>query len=191
MKLFNDLQYGKIFSKSRLKTLIPHTFIFFFLGMFLFANKWITEKIFNWKYLLVFLILGGLGQYLRMYSNSLRIIDHIFSSLFILSFLGIIFKTNIGSKLLSFFKPVGRMALTNYIMQSIIASFVFYGIGMGLFMSLPLYGIFLIAFSILILQSIFSVYWLKKYHFGPLEWVWRTLSYNRNFSLKNKKSTDL
>jgi uncharacterized protein len=74
---------------------------------------------------------------------------------------------------------VGQMALTNYISQSIIAVLIFFGIGFGLFGQVERIGQALIVLGIWILQLIWSRPWLKRYRFGPLEWVWRTLSYRK------------
>lgn len=82
-------------------------------------------------------------------------------------------------KTLSPLGDVGRIALTNYLLQSIIATTVFYGYGLGLFGRVgPALGIIL-TFFIFILQVYFSRYWMKHYHFGPMEWLWRTLTYGK------------
>ncbi len=75
------------------------------------------------------------------------------------------------------FAFAGRMSLTNYIMQSVLFSIIFYGWGFGKFgMQSP--GVFVwYAVGIFIFQLIFSFLWLKAYKQGPLEWLWRKLSY--------------
>ena len=187
MWYFNKQQYNKLYNFGRLKTIIPSIIALFFLGMFLFAKGLITDKMYHWKYLLSFLFLGLIGKVLMFYVDfNLRIIENIFMSLFFISLLGIAYKTRLGKQLLAFLKPVGKMALTNYILQSFLAIFVFYGVGLGLFAEIPFYGIYLIALAILALQTIFSYFWLSQFRFGPVEWVWRTLTYNKNFSLKNR-----
>ena len=70
----------------------------------------------------------------------------------------------------------GRMALTNYLAQSIICTLLFYGYGFGL------YGIgqaagFLVAIAIYSLQLLWSGWWLKRFLFGPFEWLWRVITY--------------
>jgi len=79
---------------------------------------------------------------------------------------------------------VGRMALTNYIMHSVICAFVFYGIGFSLFGQLERYELYYVVFSIWLFQMIASPLWLKYYRFGPLEWLWRSLTYNKKQPLK-------
>jgi uncharacterized protein len=72
---------------------------------------------------------------------------------------------------------VGQMALTNYIMHSIICMIVFTGVGFGLFGKLQRYELLYVVFSIWVFQLIVSPIWLKYFEFGPLEWLWRRLSY--------------
>lgn len=72
---------------------------------------------------------------------------------------------------------VGQMALTNYIGQSLAYMFVLYGLGLGLMASLGAtlgFAIVLVAFG---LQMLFSLWWLARYRFGPLEWLWRSATY--------------
>ena len=71
----------------------------------------------------------------------------------------------------------GQMAFTNYITQSIICVFIFWGIGFGLFGQVERTTQILVVFAIWILQLAWSKPWLEKYRFGPLEWLWRSLSY--------------
>lgn len=77
------------------------------------------------------------------------------------------------------FAPLGRMALTNYIMQTVIMSIIFFGWGFGLIDNWPLtYNVPLVAI-IFISQLWFSRWWLARYKFGPLEWLWRSLTYGK------------
>lgn len=77
----------------------------------------------------------------------------------------------------------GRMALTNYISQSLIGMMLFYGIGFGLGTSFGLVHVELTALLIFVLQIVFCSFWFKYFRFGPLEWVWRILTYQRFFSI--------
>jgi uncharacterized protein len=73
----------------------------------------------------------------------------------------------------------GRMALTNYLLQSIICSFVFNGFGLGLYDRVsPAAGV-LVVLAIYSLQLALSRWWLGRYRFGPVEWLWRSLTYGR------------
>ncbi len=76
-------------------------------------------------------------------------------------------------------EPLGRMAFTNYIMQSIILGLVFYGYGLGLFSKLdPVAGL-AIVLTVYVAQVMFSRLWLDRFHYGPIEWLWRALMYGR------------
>ena len=73
--------------------------------------------------------------------------------------------------------PIGRMALTNYIMQTLLGIALFYGIGLGIGPRFGLVGVVIATLCIFPAQMIFSHWWLQRFHFGPLEWLWRTLTY--------------
>ena len=76
-------------------------------------------------------------------------------------------------------EAVGRMAFTNYISQSIICTLLFYSHGFGLFAQLDRYQLMIIVAVIFISQLIWSPWWLSRYRYGPLEWLWRSLSYGK------------
>ncbi|WP_309613322.1 DUF418 domain-containing protein [Flavobacterium sp.] len=81
---------------------------------------------------------------------------------------------------------VGKMALTNYIMHSIICMIVFTGVGFGLFGKLQRHELLYVVFSVWIFQLILSPIWLKYFYFGPLEWGWRYLSYLKKYPFKKQ-----
>jgi uncharacterized protein len=74
---------------------------------------------------------------------------------------------------------VGRMALTNYIAQTVICSLVFYGIGLGLYGSLGRFQLYYVVLGVWALQLAWSTLWLGRFRYGPLEWLWRSLTYWR------------
>ena len=71
----------------------------------------------------------------------------------------------------------GRMALTNYLLQSIILGFIFYGYGLGLFGRIGSAAAAAIGIVIYVVQVQLSRFWLSRFQFGPFEWVWRSLAY--------------
>jgi uncharacterized protein len=75
------------------------------------------------------------------------------------------------------FAAVGRMALTNYFMQTLICTTVFYGHGLGLFGQVDRTGQLLFVLAVWALQLIISPIWLNYFRFGPFEWLWRSLKY--------------
>lgn len=81
----------------------------------------------------------------------------------------------------------GRMALTNYIGQTIIANLIFSGIGLGLYGSLDRVGVHGIMLVVWAAQLAFSMWWLARFRFGPLEWGWRCLTYWRRQPIRVEK----
>ena len=77
----------------------------------------------------------------------------------------------------------GRMALTDYIGQSVFGMLLFYGIGFGFGAGVGLVYVVLIAAGVWIVQAFFSGIWLRYFQFGPLEWIWRMLTYGKVFKL--------
>ncbi len=71
----------------------------------------------------------------------------------------------------------GRLALTNYLMQSILCTLLFYGYGLGLFGHLDRVGLWGVVFGVWVLQLLISPIWLKYFRYGPAEWLWRSLTY--------------
>ncbi|WFU15689.1 DUF418 domain-containing protein [Bradyrhizobium sp. CB3481] len=82
-----------------------------------------------------------------------------------------------GKTLLGWAVPLGRMAFTNYLMQSLIFSSIFYGYGLGLFGRLGATSTLAIGIVVYVAQVLFSKWWLGRYRYGPVEWLWRTLMY--------------
>ncbi|HEV2669468.1 MAG TPA: DUF418 domain-containing protein, partial [Gemmatimonadales bacterium] len=74
---------------------------------------------------------------------------------------------------------VGRTALSNYLLQSLICTMIFFSYGLGLFGKVgPALGL-LLTVTIFLIQVPLSVWWLERYQFGPVEWLWRSLTYWR------------
>lgn len=80
---------------------------------------------------------------------------------------------------LQWLAPVGRMALTNYLLQSVICTTLFYGYGFGLFGKMGAAAGLVLTLAIYALQIVWSRWWLARFQFGPVEWLWRTLTYGR------------
>lgn len=77
------------------------------------------------------------------------------------------------------FASVGQMALTNYLLQSVICTLFFTGFGMGYFGRLSQWQLYFVVIEICIVQLIFSVVWLRYFQYGPAEWLWRSLVYKK------------
>ncbi|MGI8931191.1 MAG: DUF418 domain-containing protein [Sphingomicrobium sp.] len=91
-----------------------------------------------------------------------------------------------GKRLFGIFAPVGRMALTNYLAQGFIYAFILYGgvLGLGLAGRIGSFAILLICIAFFAFQVIFSHWWLARYRFGPMEWLWRTLTYGERPAMR-------
>lgn len=74
---------------------------------------------------------------------------------------------------------VGRTAFSNYILQTLLCTTIFYGHGLGLFGQVERVGQISIVFGIWVLQLVVSPIWLRHFRFGPLEWLWRSLTYGQ------------
>ncbi len=75
------------------------------------------------------------------------------------------------------FKYVGRTALTNYLIQSIVFTTIMYSYGLGMFGSLQPWQLLISAVVMFVIQLYYSKRWLQNFSFGPLEWIWRKLTY--------------
>ena len=73
--------------------------------------------------------------------------------------------------------PYGRMALTNYVMQTLIGTTLFFGFGFGLLGDMGATATVAIAIIVFIAQRYFSKWWLSRFKFGPLEWLWRSVTF--------------
>lgn len=169
-----------------LTTLLP----MFLLGMYIARKRWLHEPTAKkrviwicWGMSLLFFTMLKWGPYL--YGNPewfYFIQDNVggtASAVFYLFSITLCYQNRIGAKLLKPFSYVGRMSLTNYIMQSLISFILFYGVGFGLYGTITpsvSIGIVVVVFS---LQVVFSKLWMAKFRFGPLEWVWRSLTYKK------------
>jgi uncharacterized protein len=86
-------------------------------------------------------------------------------------------KSGLFTWLFKLLQPVGQMAFTNYLMQSLIMGLIFNGYGLGLFGKLHRYETYLVVGGVWLLQIIYSNIWLRHFRFGPFEWLWRSLTY--------------
>ena len=78
----------------------------------------------------------------------------------------------------------GRTALSNYILQSLIGTTLFFGFGLGLLGELHDWQTLLLAFAIILLQIKISGIWLRHFRYGPLEWLWRCGTYRQWLPLR-------
>ncbi len=116
--------------------------------------------------------LGELGRVLRSFG---------FFGLFML-----MNKSGFFSWLFRLMRPVGQMAFTNYLTQSLLMGIYFYGIGFGMFGKLQRYEIYYVMAAVWLIQILWSHVWMHYFNYGPLEWVWRQLTYWKRLPLKKQ-----
>ncbi len=84
---------------------------------------------------------------------------------------------------------VGRMALTNYFLQTILCTTLFYGYGLGYFATIEYPQLWLVVLGIWAINIIFSMLWLRFFTMGPFEWLWRVLTYRHLVPIRTRSST--
>ena len=176
--------------------LIWDLLVFIFLGMAWYKTGVITGSASTKFYLLLFLggmIPGLLLNYLLLQSwilvghneyeyaknavFSYHQIARVLRSIGFFGLLMVMYKSNVFKWFFNLMRPVGQMAFTNYLMQSLLCGLYFYGIGFGYFGQLERYEIYIVVAVVWIIQIVWSHIWLKYFLFGPIEWVWRSLTY--------------
>ena len=91
----------------------------------------------------------------------------------------LLFQRERWRKVMQVLAPVGRMALTHYLLQSVVSLCVYDGWGLGLIGKLPPSRVVALSLAIFALQVPLSHWWLSRFRFGPAEWLWRSLTYGR------------
>lgn len=104
-------------------------------------------------------------------------LDRILRSLGLFGLVMALYRVGWLNWLFAMLRPVGQMAFTNYLGQSLICSILFNGFALGLYGKLERYEIYLVTLSIWVFQIIFCNIWMRFFLYGPFEWLWRTLTY--------------
>ncbi len=194
-----EFQFG-IFNRGYL------TLAFFLCGMLFgrleFFKNYLTEKRFLKRLwiggLLVFIagffgtgitfmILGtnfDLNSWSFMFGLTFVDIMNIGMTGLIIALFVIFYKKQKTGRFLQRFIPFGKMALTNYVFQSVLGTFFFFGWGLGYLGKIPNSIVFLLAIAVIALQMWASKHWLAHFRYGPLEWLWRSLTFFRAFPFK-------
>jgi uncharacterized protein len=108
-------------------------------------------------------------------------------ALFFIALVATLWQKAAWREALAFLAPVGRMALTNYLLQTVICVLIFYGYGFGQFGRFGARAATLIALAIFLFQVLMSAMWLKYFSYGPMEWIWRQLTYRQRLNLRLKR----
>jgi uncharacterized protein len=176
-----------------------YTFGRFLIGMWVGRKQWLhraDDFLPGFRNVLLIALPLGLGlELLNQFGDDLGLLGDNLASDFFGEFLHMVatpliaagyvsglvlaLRTFWGARFFGVLAPVGRMALTNYVMQSFIIGFTLFGIGPGLDLMSQATATSAMAIAItgFAFQIVFSHFWLKAFTFGPLEWVWRALTY--------------
>ncbi len=100
-------------------------------------------------------------------------------SIGVFGFIMLAYKSGWFKRFFNIIRPVGQMAFTNYLSQSVICVLIFYGFGLGLVGKLERYELYFVVLAIWFVQIVVSHIWLRYFRFGPMEWLWRSLTYSK------------
>lgn len=169
---------------------------FMFLGMAFFKLGILTglanTKVYWWLFI-IGITIGILLAYLRVqtyihyqfnafeYKKNVVLdyhnLDRTFRTLGLFGLIMLLYKSGIFKWFFALMRPVGQMAFTNYLVQSLVCGLIFYGVGFAMFGKMQRYEIYLVVVIVWLVQIIYSHAWLRFFRFGPFEWLWRSLTY--------------
>jgi uncharacterized protein len=205
-KYWSDFGFSII--TTMLYTHIWDLLVFMFIGMAFYKNGVLTGTVSSKVYWIMLIAGFGAGLFLSWIRIDLMLqtefnrydytkaagfgfseISRVLRSLGIFAFIMLLFKSGLFKWLFTLMKPVGRMAFTNYVTQSILMGAFFYGIGFSMFGKLERYEIYYVVGVAWIIQIAWSHLWLRYFQFGPFEWAWRQLTYWKRFPIKSKPTS--
>ncbi len=183
--------------------------LFIFIGMAFFKTGVLTGDVPVKVYWMLFIVGLGAGlfiSYLRLqplletrfnffqYTKKIPFeyyeISRTLRSLGIFGLIMLLYKSGWFKWLFKLMRPVGQMAFTNYLMQSLICAVLFFGIGFGLLGKLQRYEIYYVVGAIWVVEILWSHIWLHYFRFGPLEWCWRSLTYWKKQPIKKTRGAN-
>ncbi|MGE5520996.1 MAG: DUF418 domain-containing protein [Candidatus Dadabacteria bacterium] len=181
------------------------------LGMLLYKLQFFNNRLSGKQYLLIAfgcISAGFLLGWFRLYFNQVALHDYVkyinkyflpytvlqpFEQAFLVTGYASLLMAFINSGFLSQvwkgLQAVGKLSLTNYIMQTLACTIFFYGYGMGYFGRLSQFELYFFVVEVIIVQLAFSILWLRVYNYGPLEWLLRRLSYGKWMNRRLTKPT--
>ncbi len=196
-------RYQDLFFQSR----IPKVLGMFILGYLLGRNGRYKSLIKNYKLLLIIGICGlAIGLPANFYMAGISSGDYydlkqqgfyktIAYALGVaplaigyVAFFFLLGSTGFGKRMVQVLSPVGRMAFSNYIFQSIVATIFFLPFGLNMLGKLGSVHQALFAITVFFLQVLISSIWLHYFQFGPVEWLWRSATYKKAQSFSKKKA---
>ena len=196
-----EFQFGT-FSRGYL------TFAFFLLGLIMgriqfFKNYVQQKKLIKSMWIGAFILLGvsvfgvvgvfasmgpdaDFNSWPAMFGLTFFDLANIALTVLIVALFTILYHKPKSKKFFEFFIPYGKMALTNYVAQSLLGTFIFFGWGLGYLAEIPNSITFLMAIVIISIQMWLSKLWLKHFSYGPLEWLWRSLTFFKVYPIKRR-----
>jgi len=182
--------------------------LFMFIGMAFFKMGILTGQASTKTYLWMTVVGLGVGltvsyfrlqqqvdakfnwfEYTKQVSFSSYELSRTFRSIGILGLIMLLYKSGLFKWLFAMLRPVGQMAFTNYLMQSLMCGLFFYGVGFGMFGKLQRHEIYYVVAAVWTIQIIYSNIWLHYFRFGPMEWAWRSLTYWKKQPFRKNNST--
>jgi uncharacterized protein len=165
------------------------------LGAAFAKQRWLVDVDKHKRLLIGLLITGlilGFGARIAssFYMDNLFLINmqEQFSGAFIALFYMMVIvlsaQTKVGQKLLKPFANVGRLSMSNYLLQSIAMTFFFYSYGLGLYGSISYTAGFVLVFAFFIIQILVSKWWVTRFQYGPVEYIWRWATYGQKPTFK-------
>ena len=173
------LKMGILTGQASAKTYLLMTIIGLGVGLIIswFRLQQMIDAKFNWY------------EYTKQVWFSFYELSRTFRAIGILGLIMLLYKSGWFKWLFALLRPVGQMAFTNYLMQSLLCGLIFYGIGFGLFGKLQRHEIYYVLLAVWLMQIIYSNIWLRYFRFGPMEWLWRSLTYWKKQPFKKNNST--
>lgn len=130
---------------------------------------------------------GGFSELqISLFSTLIKAFSNLAYTAAIISLFILIYLAFKKSQVFELLAAYGRMSLTNYVSQAVFGVIFFFGFGLGMWRYMGSTWSLIFGFCFFLLQIFFSKYWLKHYYYGPLEWLWRALTF-MDFGLKMKR----
>lgn len=171
----------------------PRTFALFLLGMFVWRTGLLRNPERHRRVLVGTAMLGlvlGLGMTflelpggeaswrpLALFVSALKTLGPVVLAIGYGATCVAVYSFTAANRVLGLLGPLGRMAFTNYLVQSLVFGWIFFGYGLGLFGRLSASQAMVLGIAVYVTQVVLSRCWLKRFRFGPMEWLWRTLMY--------------
>ncbi|NOR57843.1 MAG: DUF418 domain-containing protein [Sulfurimonas sp.] len=175
----------------------------FMLGFYLMSINYFTTYARSFKLFILFFTLGvaltylsyEIGGSMSQFSHDLKNVTYkafavsgqIFLAMSYIHILAILDEKAFFKKFFHLFAYVGRMSFTSYLTHTIFGFLIFYPFFGGLFGTMGILEITILAIVLYAIQILFSYVWLKYFSFGPLEWLWRCLTYSKLFPILKTK----